>query len=185
MFVDKIHPIIGRGVVAVGRIEKGQVKIGDPVEIAGLTTEVRKTVVAGIETFRKSLNAGKAGDYVGLLLRGFGSNDVGRGQAIASPGSLSVHSAFQAELYALAKEEGGRHTPFFTGYKPQFYFRTADVPGVITLPPGQEKCRPGDNMAVTVRLPENRPLPIVAGQRFAVRDGGFTVAVGAATGVLR
>jgi elongation factor Tu len=171
--------------VATGRIERGVVKVGDDVEIVGLTKAPRKTVCTGVEMFNKTLDKGIAGDNVGLLLRGVERTDIERGQVLAKPSSITPHTDFEANIYVLSKEEGGRHTPFFSGYKPQFYFRTTDVTGSITLPEGVEMCMPGDNVKVTVALLPEMPIAMDDGLRFAVREGGRTVGSGVVTKVVK
>src|SRR5262245_18731928 len=185
MSVEDVFSIKGRGTVATGRIERGMVKVGDEVEIVGLMKQTRKTVCTGVEMFNKTLDKGIAGDNVGLLLRGVERNEIERGQVLAKPGSITPHTDFEANIYVLSKEEGGRHTPFFSGYKPQFYFRTTDVTGTITLPQGVEMCLPGDNVAVTVQLLPEMPIAMDEGLRFAVREGGRTVGSGVVTKVLK
>jgi len=185
MSVEDVFSIKGRGTVATGRIERGIVKVGDDVEIVGLTKQPRKTVCTGVEMFNKTLDRGIAGDNVGLLLRGVERTDIERGQVLAKPGSITPHTDFEANIYVLSKEEGGRHTPFFSGYKPQFYFRTTDVTGSITLPEGVEMCMPGDNVKVTVALLPEMPIAMDEGLRFAVREGGRTVGSGVVTKVLK
>jgi len=175
MPVEDVFSITGRGTVATGRIERGQVKVGEDVEIVGYK-ETRKTVCTGVEMFRKSLSEGLAGDNVGLLLRGIGKDDIERGQVVAKPGSIKPHTKFNANVYVLKKEEGGRHTPFFPGYRPQFYIRTTDVTGSITLPAGTEMVMPGDNVVMDVEL--IHPVAIESGMRFAIREGGRTVGAG-------
>jgi elongation factor Tu len=175
MPVEDIFTIQGRGTVATGRVERGRVKVNESVEIVGIR-DTRTTVVTGVEMFKKLLDEGVAGDNVGLLLRGVERKDVERGQVIAKPGSITPHTKFKAEAYILTKEEGGRHTPFFTGYRPQFYFRTTDVTGVATLPEGTEMVMPGDNVAMDVEL--ITPIAMEKGLRFAIREGGRTVGAG-------
>jgi len=175
MPVEDVFSIQGRGTVATGRIERGIVKVGEEVEIVGIK-ETTKTVVTGVEMFRKLLDEGRAGDNVGVLLRGFKREDVERGQVIVKPGSITPHKKFKAEAYILTKEEGGRHTPFFKGYRPQFYFRTTDVTGVVTLPEGQEMAMPGDNVTLTIEL--ITPIAMDKELRFAIREGGRTVGAG-------
>ncbi len=182
MPVEDVFSITGRGTVATGRIERGKVKVGDEVEIIGLKAP-RKTVVTGVEMFHKQLQEGQAGDNVGILLRGIEKTQVERGQVLAVPGSVKAHTQFGAEVYVLTKEEGGRHTPFFSGYKPQFYIRTADVTGSVTLPEGVEMVMPGDNVKITVDLLE--PVALESGLRFAIREGGRTVGAGVITKVLK
>jgi elongation factor Tu len=181
MPVEDIFSIQGRGTVVTGRIESGIVKVGEEVEIVGFT-DTRKTVVTGVEMFKKLLDEGRAGDNVGLLVRGIDKDDVERGQVLAKPGSIKPHAKFKAEIYVLSKEEGGRHTPFFKGYRPQFYFRTTDVTGVTQLPEGTEMVMPGDNVTITVEL--ITPVAMDKGLRFAIREGGRTVGAGTVTEVL-
>jgi elongation factor Tu len=175
MPVEDVFSITGRGTVGTGRVERGQIKQGDEVEIIGIR-ETRKTVVTGVEMFRKLLDYAEAGDNVGLLLRGVDKNDLERGMVLAKPGSIKPHTKFKAEVYVLTKEEGGRHTPFFTGYRPQFYFRTTDVTGVATLPENVEMVMPGDNVAMDVEL--ITPIAMEKELRFAIREGGRTVGAG-------
>jgi elongation factor Tu len=182
MPVEDVFSITGRGTVATGRVERGMVKIGDEVEIVGLTEAPRKTVVTGVEMFRKLLDQAVAGDNIGTLLRGVEKTDIERGQVLAKPGSIKPHLKFTAEVYVLTKEEGGRHTPFFNGYRPQFYFRTTDVTGVATLPEGVEMCMPGDNIKMTIEL--ITPIALEEGLRFAIREGGHTVGAGVVTGII-
>ncbi|HZG55832.1 EF-Tu/IF-2/RF-3 family GTPase, partial [Paenibacillus sp.] len=177
MPVEDVFTITGRGTVATGRVERGVVKVGDEVEIIGLAEETRKTVVTGVEMFRKLLDSAQAGDNIGALLRGVDRKDIERGQVLAKTGSVKPHTNFTAQIYVLTKEEGGRHKPFFTGYRPQFYFRTTDVTGIINLPEGTEMVMPGDNITVTVELIS--PIAIEEGTRFAIREGGRTVGAGA------
>ena len=184
MSVEDVFSIKGRGTVATGRIERGIVKVGDEVEIVGLQKESRKTVVTGVEMFNKTLDKGIAGDNVGVLLRGVERTDVERGQVLAKPGSITPHTKFEANVYVLTKEEGGRHTPFFTGYRPQFYFRTTDVTGSATLPDGVEMCMPGDNVKLTVELLPESPIAMEENLRFAIREGGRTVGSGVVTKIL-
>ena len=181
MPVEDIFSISGRGTVATGRIERGQVKVGEEMEIVGIKP-TRKTVVTGVEMFKKLLDSGMAGDNVGLLLRGVERREIERGQVIAKPGSITPHTKFKAEVYVLTKEEGGRHTPFFSGYRPQFYFRTTDVTGVATLAEGVEMVMPGDNSALTVEL--ITPIAMEKGLRFAIREGGRTVGAGTISEVI-
>ncbi len=176
MPVEDVFTITGRGTVATGRVERGVVKMGDEVEIVGLSDEKRKSVVTGVEMFRKLLDQGEAGDNIGVLLRGVQRTEIERGQVLAKPGTVHPHTKFTANVYVLKQSEGGRHTPFFNGYKPQFYFRTTDVTGAITLAEGTEMCMPGDNAVMTVEL--ITPIAIEAGLRFAIREGGRTVASG-------
>lgn len=182
MAVEDVFTITGRGTVATGRVERGILKPGEEVEIVGLRREARRTVVTSIEMFRKTLDEARAGDNVGLLLRGIERKDVERGMVIAKPGTINPHTHFKAEVYVLTKEEGGRHTPFVSGYRPQFYFRTTDVTGEIELPQGVEMVMPGDNINMSVKLIE--PVAIEQGLRFAVREGGRTVGAGVVTGIL-
>jgi elongation factor Tu len=181
MPVEDVFSISGRGTVATGRIERGQVKVGEEVEIIGIRA-TRKTVVTGVEMFKKLLDSGLAGDNVGLLLRGVERKEIERGQVIAKPGSITPHTRFKAEVYVLTKEEGGRHTPFFSGYRPQFYFRTTDVTGVATLGEGVEMVMPGDNSALEVEL--ITPIAMEKGLRFAIREGGRTVGAGTISEVI-
>ncbi len=176
MPVEDVFSISGRGTVATGRVERGQVNTNDEVEIVGLTDEKRKVVVTGLEMFRKTLDYAEAGDNVGALLRGVARTEIERGQVLAKPGSVNPHTKFSAEVYVLTKDEGGRHTPFFNNYRPQFYFRTTDVTGVINLPAGVEMCMPGDNVKMNVEL--ITPIAIEKGLRFAIREGGRTVGSG-------
>jgi len=181
MPIEDVFTISGRGTVVTGRVERGIVKVGEEVEIVGLR-ETRKTVATGVEMFRKLLDEGRAGDNVGVLLRGTGKDEVERGMVLAKPGSITPHTKFKAEAYVLTKEEGGRHTPFFNGYRPQFYFRTTDVTGVAKLPEGIEMVMPGDNVAITVEL--IAPIAMEKELRFAIREGGRTVGAGVVTEVL-
>ena len=176
MPVEDVFTITGRGTVATGRVERGEVKLQDEVEIIGLTTERRKTVVTGIEMFRKMLDSAVAGDNIGALLRGVDRKEIERGQVLAKPGTIHPHKKFKAQVYVLTKEEGGRHTPFFSNYRPQFYFRTTDVTGVVTLPEGTEMVMPGDNIEMSIEL--ITPIAIEKGLRFAIREGGHTVGAG-------
>ncbi len=176
MPIEDIFSITGRGTVATGRVERGQLKVSEEVEIVGLTDESRKVVVTGIEMFRKLLDYAEAGDNIGALLRGVQRTEIERGQVLAKPGSIQPHTKFKGEVYVLTKEEGGRHTPFFNNYRPQFYFRTTDVTGVIQLPAGTEMCMPGDNVKMEVEL--ITPIAIEKGLRFAIREGGRTVGSG-------
>ena len=182
MAVEDVFSIEGRGTVATGRIERGIVKVGDEIQIVGLTKDPKKTVVTGVEMFQKSLDQGQAGDNVGCLLRGLKREDVERGQCLAKPGSITPHTKFEAEIYVLSKEEGGRATPFFGGYRPQFYFRTTDVTGAVTLMGGAEMCMPGDNAKVSVELIS--PIAMDEKVRFAIREGGKTVGSGVVTKIL-
>ncbi len=181
MPVEDVFTITGRGTVATGRVERGQLKMSDEVEIVGLSDERRKSVVTGIEMFRKLLDYAEAGDNVGVLLRGVQRTDIERGQVLAKPGSINPHTKFRGQVYVLTKDEGGRHTPFFNNYRPQFYFRTTDVTGVINLPEGTEMCMPGDNVVMDVEL--ITPIAIEEGLRFAIREGGRTVGSGVVTGI--
>ena len=183
MPVEDVFTITGRGTVATGRVERGQVKIGDVVEIVGLGAENKTTTVTGVEMFRKSLDSAMAGDNAGLLLRGVERKDIERGQVLAAPKSITPHTEFSAEVYVLKKEEGGRHTPFFNGYRPQFYIRTTDVTGVIELPKGVEMVMPGDNISMTVKLIS--PVAIEKGMRFAIREGGHTVGSGVVADIIK
>jgi elongation factor Tu len=176
-----VFSISGRGTVVTGRVERGIVKVGDELEIVGLKPTV-KTVCTGIEMFRKLLDQGQAGDNVGVLLRGTKREEVERGQVLAKPGSITPHTKFAAEVYVLSKEEGGRHTPFFNGYRPQFYFRTTDVTGAVELPAGTEMVMPGDNIGITVQLIQ--PIAMEEGLRFAIREGGRTVGAGVVAKIL-
>ena len=182
MPVEDVFSITGRGTVATGRVERGIVKVQDEVEIVGLTAESRKTVVTGVEMFRKLLDQAEAGDNIGVLLRGVDRKDIERGQVLAKPGTIKPHTKFKAEVYVLTKEEGGRHTPFFNGYRPQFYFRTTDVTGVIDLPAGTEMVMPGDNVTMTIEL--ITPIAIEKGLRFAIREGGRTVGSGIVSDII-
>ena len=181
MPVEDVFTITGRGTVATGRVERGQLKLSEEVEIVGLTEEKRKTVVTGIEMFRKLLDYAEAGDNIGALLRGIQRTDIERGQVLAKPGSIHPHTKFAGQVYVLNKDEGGRHTPFFNNYRPQFYFRTTDVTGVINLPEGVEMCMPGDNVTMNVEL--ITPIAIEEGLRFAIREGGRTVGSGVVTAI--
>ena len=181
MPVEDVFTITGRGTVATGRVERGQLKTGEEVEIVGLTDEKRKVVVTGIEMFRKILDYAEAGDNIGALLRGVQRSEIERGQVLAKPGSINPHTKFVGQVYVLSKEEGGRHTPFFNNYRPQFYFRTTDVTGVISLPEGTEMCMPGDNVDMNVEL--ITPIAIEKGLRFAIREGGRTVGSGVVTAI--
>ncbi|MBC7344013.1 MAG: elongation factor Tu [Clostridia bacterium] len=182
MPIEDVFSITGRGTVATGRVERGVIKVGDEVEIVGLSDTIRKTVATGVEMFRKVLDVGQAGDNIGVLLRGVDRKEVERGQVLAKPGSIKPHTKFDAEVYVLTKEEGGRHTPFFPGYRPQFYFRTTDVTGVIKLPEGVEMVMPGDNVRMTIEL--ITPIAIEEGLRFAIREGGRTVGAGVVTSII-
>ena len=180
--IEDVFTITGRGTVVTGRVERGQVKVGDEVQIVGLQEESRKTVVTGVEMFRKMMDYAEAGDNIGCLLRGVERKDVERGQVLAKPNSIHPHTKFHSEVYVLTKEEGGRHTPFFNGYRPQFYFRTTDVTGVAMLPEGVEMVMPGDNIKMTIEL--ITPIAIEAGLRFAIREGGRTVGSGVVSDVI-
>jgi elongation factor Tu len=182
MPIEDVFSISGRGTVVTGRVERGIVKVGEEVEIVGLK-DTTKTTVTGVEMFRKLLDQGEAGDNIGALLRGVGREDVERGQVLAKPGSITPHTNFEAEAYILTKEEGGRHTPFFTNYRPQFYFRTTDVTGVVTLPDGTEMVMPGDNARMTIELIQ--PIAMDEGLRFAIREGGRTVGAGVVTKIVK
>jgi elongation factor Tu len=182
MPVEDVFSITGRGTVATGRIEKGKIKVGEEVSLIGFNSD-KKTVITGVEMFRKLLDDGQAGDNVGLLLRGIDKNDVERGMVLAKPGSITPHAKFNAEVYVLTKEEGGRHTPFFKGYRPQFYFRTTDVTGTIELPGNTEMVMPGDNIKMTVQL--INPIAMEEGLRFAIREGGRTVGAGVVAKILK
>ena len=183
MPVEDIFSITGRGTVATGRVERGQVKVGDVVEIVGLTEEPASTTVTGVEMFRKLLDYAEAGDNIGALLRGVAREDIERGQVLAAPKTITPHTQFVADVYVLSKEEGGRHTPFFTNYRPQFYFRTTDVTGVVTLPEGTEMVMPGDNVSINVELIS--PIAIEEGTRFSIREGGRTVGSGVVTSIVK
>jgi elongation factor Tu len=182
MPVEDVFGIKGRGTVATGRVERGLIKVGEEVEIVGVRSETRKVVVTGVEMFKKLLDAGEAGDNIGCLLRGVERDDIERGQVLAKPGSVKPHTKFIARVYVLTKEEGGRHTPFYNGYRPQFYLRTTDVTGSIGLPDGAEMIMPGDNVDMTVEL--ITPIALEVGQRFAIREGGRTVGAGAITSII-
>ena len=181
MPVEDVFTITGRGTVATGRVERGKIKIGEEVEIIGLTTERKKTVITGLEMFRKTLDYAEAGDNIGALLRGIQRNEIERGQVLCKPGTIHPHTKFRGKVYVLTKEEGGRHTAFFNNYRPQFYFRTTDVTGVITLPEGTEMCMPGDNVEMDVEL--ITPIAIEVGLRFSIREGGRTVGSGIVTAI--
>ena len=174
--IEDVFSITGRGTVVTGRVERGKLKLGDPVEIVGMSSEIKKTVATGIEMFRKTLDEAQAGDNIGVLLRGIEKDEVERGQVLAAPGSITPHTKFEAQTYILTKEEGGRHTPFFEGYRPQFYFRTSDITGDVSLPEGVEMVMPGDNVKLTVKLIV--PVAMEQGSRFAIREGGHTVGAG-------
>jgi elongation factor Tu len=182
MPVEDVFSITGRGTVATGRVERGILKVSDEVEVVGLTEERRKVVVTGVEMFRKLLDQAQAGDNIGALLRGVQRTEIERGQVLAKPGSIHPHTKFSSEVYVLKKEEGGRHTPFFNGYRPQFYFRTTDVTGDISLPAGVEMCMPGDNIQMNIEL--ITPIAIEEGLRFAIREGGRTVGSGVVAKVI-
>jgi elongation factor Tu len=183
MPVEDVFSITGRGTVATGRVERGTVKVGDEVEIVGLMDKARKTVATGVEMFRKLLDQAQAGDNIGVLLRGVDRDEIERGQVLAKPGSITPHTEFEAEVYVLSKEEGGRHTPFFSGYRPQFYFRTTDVTGELQLPEGVEMVMPGDRVTVTAKL--ITPIAMEEGLRFAIREGGRTVGAGVVSKVIK
>ena len=182
MPIEDVFTITGRGTVVTGRIERGTVKVGDEAQIVGLTTEIKKTVITGIEMFRKQLDMGMAGDNAGCLLRGIDKTEVERGQVLAKPNSITPHTKFAAQVYVLSKEEGGRHTPFFNNYRPQFYFRTTDVTGTVQLEEGVEMVMPGDNTVMHVTL--ITPIAMEVGLRFAIREGGKTVGAGAVTEII-
>ena len=181
MPVEDVFSITGRGTVATGRVERGSVKSGDDVEIVGMQEDAKKTTVTGVEMFRKLLDYAEAGDNIGALLRGVSREEISRGQVLAKPGSITPHTSFKSEVYVLSKDEGGRHTPFFENYRPQFYFRTTDVTGVIELPEGVEMVMPGDNIEMDVNLIS--PIAIEEGTRFSIREGGRTVGSGVVTGL--
>ena len=183
MPVEDVFTITGRGTVATGRVEQGTIKVGEQVEIVGIRPRTSTTVVTGVEMFRKLLDQGQAGDNIGVLLRGTRRDEIERGQVLAKPGSITPHTEFQAQVYVLSKEEGGRHTPFFNNYRPQFYFRTTDVTGEVQLPAGTEMAMPGDNTEMTVRLIQ--PIAMSEGLRFAIREGGRTVGAGRVTKILK
>jgi elongation factor Tu len=183
MPVEDVFTITGRGTVATGRVEQGTIKVGEQVEIVGIRPETAKTVVTGVEMFRKLLDQGQAGDNIGVLLRGTRRDEIERGQVLAKPGSITPHTEFTAQVYVLSKEEGGRHTPFFNNYRPQFYFRTTDVTGEVTLPEGTEMAMPGDNTQMTVKLIQ--PIAMAEGLRFAIREGGRTVGAGRVIKILK
>ncbi|CDD42205.1 elongation factor Tu [Clostridium sp. CAG:299] len=182
MPVEDVFSITGRGTVATGRVERGTLHVSDEVEIVGIHEDVRKVVVTGIEMFRKLLDEAQAGDNIGALLRGVQRNEIQRGQCLVKPGSVKCHNKFTAQVYVLTKDEGGRHTPFFNNYRPQFYFRTTDVTGVCELPAGTEMCMPGDNVEMTVEL--IHPVAMEQGLRFAIREGGRTVGSGRVVSIL-
>jgi elongation factor Tu len=181
MPVEDVFTITGRGTVATGRVERGRITLNEKVQIVGLMDEPRETVVTGIEMFRKLLDYAEAGDNIGALLRGIAKTEVERGQVLAKPNSIKPYTKFTGQVYVLSKDEGGRHTPFFNNYRPQFYFRTTDVTGIITLPEGVEMCMPGDHVTMNVEL--ITPIAIEEGLRFAIREGGRTVGSGVVTGV--
>ena len=181
MPVEDVFSITGRGTVATGRVERGVVKVGDTVEIVGLTEEKRSVVVTGVEMFRKLLDQGEAGDNIGALLRGVQRTEIERGQVLAKPGSIHPHTHYMGQVYVLKQSEGGRHTPFFNGYRPQFYIRTTDVTGTISLPAGTEMCMPGDHVTMDIEL--ITPVAIEQGMRFAIREGGRTVASGVVSAI--
>jgi elongation factor Tu len=183
MPIEDVFSISGRGTVVTGRVETGVVKVGEEVEIVGIHPEVRKTTVTGVEMFRKLLDQGQAGDNVGALIRGVGREEVERGQVLCKPGSIKPHTDFSSEVYVLSKDEGGRHTPFFANYRPQFYFRTTDVTGTIELPEGTEMVMPGDNVALGIKL--IAPIAMDVGQRFTIREGGRTVGAGVVSGITK
>ncbi len=183
MPIEDVFTITGRGTVVTGRVERGKINVGEEVEIVGMMTESKKTVATGLEMFRKLLDYAEAGDNVGVLLRGIDRTDVERGQVLSKPGSITPHTNFKCQVYVLSKEEGGRHTPFFNGYRPQYYFKTTDVTGVATLPEGTEMVMPGDNVELTVEL--ITPVAMEEGQRFSVREGGRTVGAGRITQIIK
>ncbi|MGG0644004.1 elongation factor Tu [Sporosarcina gallistercoris] len=183
MPVEDVFSITGRGTVATGRVERGQVKVGDTVDIIGLTEEPKSTTVTGVEMFRKLLDYAEAGDNIGALLRGVAREDIERGQVLAKPGTITPHTNFKSEVYVLSKEEGGRHTPFFSNYRPQFYFRTTDVTGIISLPEGVEMVMPGDNVEMTIELIS--PIAIEEGTKFSIREGGRTVGAGVVATIVK
>ncbi|KHF28916.1 Elongation factor Tu [Anoxybacillus sp. BCO1] len=182
MPVEDVFSITGRGTVATGRVERGILKVGDQVEIIGLSEEPKATTVTGVEMFRKLLDQAEAGDNIGALLRGVSRDEVQRGQVLAKPGTITPHTKFKAQVYVLTKEEGGRHTPFFSNYRPQFYFRTTDVTGIIQLPEGVEMVMPGDNIEMTVEL--IAPIAIEEGTKFSIREGGRTVGAGSVSEII-
>jgi len=183
MPIEDVFSIKGRGTVGTGRVDRGVVKVGDEIEIVGLMPEVRKTIVTGVEMFNKTMDVGQAGDNIGVLLRGIEKDDLERGQVLAKPKSITPHTKFEGEVYVLGKDEGGRHTPFFTGYRPQFYFRTTDVTGTVTLPEKVEMVMPGDNVTVAVEL--QTPIAMEEKLRFAIREGGKTVGAGTVTKIVQ
>jgi elongation factor Tu len=182
MPVEDVFSITGRGTVATGRVERGSIKVGEEIEIVGFTEAPRKSIVTGVEMFRKLLDHAEAGDNIGVLLRGVDKKEIERGQVLAKTGSIKAHTKFNSNVYVLTKEEGGRHTPFFNGYRPQFYMRTTDVTGVATLPEGAEMCMPGDNIEMIIEL--ITPVAVEEGSRFAIREGGRTVGAGVVTGII-
>ena len=182
MPIEDVFSITGRGTVVTGRVERGKIKTGEEVQLIGIREDIQKSVVTGVEMFKKILDEGQAGDNVGLLLRGIAKEDVERGMVVAKPGSITPHKKFKGEVYVLKKEEGGRHTPFFSGYRPQFYFRTTDITGTLDLPEGVEMCMPGDNVTVSVEL--IHPVALEQGLRFAIREGGRTVGAGVVAEVM-
>ena len=182
MPVEDVFSITGRGTVATGRVERGVLKVGDEVEIVGIADEKRKVVVTGVEMFRKLLDQAQTGDNIGALLRGVQRTEIERGQVLAAPGTVHPHTKFKGQVYVLKKEEGGRHTPFFNGYRPQFYFRTTDITGTLHLPEGTEMCMPGDNVVMEIELIHN--IAIEEGLRFAIREGGRTVGSGVVTEII-
>jgi len=182
MPIEDVFSITGRGTVVTGRVERGKIKTGEEVQLIGIREDIQKSVVTGVEMFKKILDEGQAGDNVGLLLRGIAKEDVERGMVVAKPGSITPHKKFKGEVYVLKKEEGGRHTPFFSGYRPQFYFRTTDITGTLNLPEGVEMCMPGDNVTVSVEL--IHPVALEQGLRFAIREGGRTVGAGVVAEVI-
>jgi elongation factor Tu len=182
MPIEDVFGIKGRGTVVTGRVERGQIKVGNEAEVVGLQDEVRKTVVTGVEMFRKTLDMGQAGDNIGCLLRGIDREEVERGMVLAAPGSITPHLTYEGEVYVLKKEEGGRHTPFFSGYRPQFFIRTMDVTGSVDLPEGVEMVMPGDSVKMRVELIE--PVALEVGSRFAIREGGRTVGAGVLTKII-
>jgi elongation factor Tu len=183
MCIEDVFSISGRGTVGTGRIDRGRIKVGETVEIVGLREDIRKTTITGVEMFQKTLESGEAGDNVGVLLRGIEKNDIERGMVLAAPGSITPHTQFECEVYVLSKDEGGRHTPFFSGYRPQFYFRTTDVTGTAKLLGGAEMCMPGDNVKMEVEL--LTPVAMDEQLRFAIREGGRTVGAGVVTKILK
>jgi elongation factor Tu len=183
MPIEDVFTITGRGTVVTGRVEQGKIEVGNEIEIVGIHEKVEKTVVTGLEMFQKSLDFAHAGDNAGALLRGVKREDVERGQVLAKPGSITPHTHFKAEVYVLSKDEGGRHTPFFNNYRPQFYFRTTDVTGAVNLPEGQEMVMPGDNTNMEIELIQ--PIAMDSGLRFAIREGGRTVGAGVVTEIVK